>query len=58
MGLTRPSLCKVCSTSGNPPLEALQAILEALGLACEQFGESVVRRRDVASKRALLASTR
>ncbi len=32
VGLTRPSLYKVFSNRGNPTLETLQAILEALGL--------------------------
>jgi probable addiction module antidote protein len=32
VGLTRPSLYKVFSKTGNPTLETLQAILEALGL--------------------------
>jgi probable addiction module antidote protein len=32
VGLTRPSLYKVFSKKGNPTLETLQAILEALGL--------------------------
>ena len=32
VGLTRPSLYKVFSKRGNPTLETLQAILEALGL--------------------------
>ena len=32
VGLKRPSLYKVFSKRGNPTLETLQAILEALGL--------------------------
>ncbi len=32
VGLTRPSLYKVFSKRGNPTLETLQLILEALGL--------------------------
>jgi probable addiction module antidote protein len=31
-GLKRPSLYKIFSRKGNPTLETLQAILEALGL--------------------------
>jgi len=32
VGLKRPSLYKILSKRGNPTLETLQAILEALGL--------------------------
>src|ERR1035438_2677531 len=42
VGPKRPSLYKIFSRKGNPTLESLQAILEALGLRVTEIGRAHV----------------